>query len=181
MAVNLFTNKPDADEFPPDNFRGLFYTTDPEASIPRDSFVTDALWRVSDTTVVLADLNQNLDKNALATASIGMAVQRDIRLQYFVGLRYIGDIHSTVASFLVNYMISPKYSVLFKYSFDFSENSAEEESVQLTRNFDKFFFTIEVFHDEIEQDSGVRVGFFPTGLGTSSSTAQLQNLFGGQQ
>ena len=141
----------------------------------------DALWRVSDTTAVLADVEHNLDENKLATASVGVAVQRDLRMQYFLGLRYIGDINSTIASVLMNYQISPKYSVLTSYSFDFSANSTQDFSVMVMRHFDRFYISVEVFHDFIQEDSGIRFGIFPEGLGGSVDTSQLQNLFGGTQ
>jgi hypothetical protein len=181
IEANLYNNQPDDDELPLGNFRGLFYTSAPEESIPRSSIDADALWRVSDTTAVLADINENIQDNTLATASVGLAVQRDTRLQYFAGLRYIGDINSTIASLLVNYQISAKYSVLFQYAFNFSENSEEETSVTLLRHFDRFYVTAEYYYDQIEQDSGFRVGILPEGLGANVSSDQLQNLFGGAQ
>jgi lipopolysaccharide assembly outer membrane protein LptD (OstA) len=178
MELNLFANKP-KDDLPPDDFRGLYFNEQPENSIPRDSFNTDALWRVSDTTAVLADLEQNLDKERLATASVGVAVQRDTRLQYFVGLRYIGDVDSTIASFLLNYQVSTKYSVLLQYAFNFSEHNTDEASITILRHFDRFYVSFEYFVDRIQDDSGFRVGIFPEGLGGNVSTSQLQNLFGG--
>jgi len=48
--------------------------------------------------VILADIEHNLDEESSRTASVGLAVQRDERIQYFTGLRYIGDIDSTIAS-----------------------------------------------------------------------------------
>ncbi len=181
VELNLYNNQPGDNELPLSNFRGLFYSSVPEESIPRSSVDADALWRISDTTAVLADINENVQNNTLATASIGVAVQRDIRMQYFAGLRYIGDINSTIASLLMNYQISAKYSVLMQYSFNFSENSEEETSIMLMRHFDRFYVTAEYYYDEIEQDSGFRVGILPEGLGSSVSSGQLQNLFGGQQ
>ena len=181
VELNLFANRP-KDDLPPENFRGLFFNEEPEASIPRNSVNTDALWRVSDTTVVLADIEHNLDAQELATASVGIAVQRDERMQYFLGLRYIGgDLNSTIGSFLMNYQISTKYSVLLKYSFNFSENSTEGSSLIVMRKFDRFYVTFEYFYDNIQNDSGFRIGFFPEGLGGNVSSNQLQNLFGGSQ
>jgi len=91
---------------------------------------------------------------------------------------YIGELDSTIASFLMNYEISTKYSVLFKYSFNFSENSAENASIIVTRKFDRFFISFEYFYDAIQDDTGFRFGVYPTGLGGNVNTAQLQNLFG---
>ena len=111
---------------------------------------------------------------------MGVAVTRGDRMQYFVGVRYIGELDSTIASILMNYEISTKYSVLFKYSFNFSENSTDTASVIVTRKFDRFFVSFEYFYDAIQNDSGFRFGLYPTGLGGNVNTSQLQNLFGGQ-
>jgi lipopolysaccharide export system protein LptA len=181
VELNLFANKPAKGAFLPGDFRGAFFESAPEESIARDSINTDALWRISDTTVVLADVEHNLDDQKLATASVGMAVQRDQRMQYFLGVRYIGDINSTLASVLMNYQISPKYSLLTSYSFNFSENSTEDFSVMVMRHFDRFYISFEVFHDFVQDDSGIRFGIFPEGLGGSVDSSQLQNLFGGTQ
>jgi len=71
VELNLFSNKPSDADFPPSGFRGLFFNSAPEASLPRTSVNVDALWRVSDTTAVLADLQQNLQDMETATASVG--------------------------------------------------------------------------------------------------------------
>src|SRR6185436_20012000 len=111
VELNAFSNAPDGDDFRPAGFRGLFFNSAPEVSLPRTSINSDALWRISDTTVLLGDIEHNLEEEQLATASVGVAVQRDDRVQYSAGVRYIGDINSTIASFLMNYQISTKYSV----------------------------------------------------------------------
>ena len=38
-------------------FRGLFFASEPEASLARDGINTDALWRISDTTALVGSLN----------------------------------------------------------------------------------------------------------------------------
>jgi hypothetical protein len=103
---NFFLNQPDDASLAPTGFRGLFFASLPEASIPRNSVNADAMWRISDTTVVLADAQYNLDQYELATTSIGLAVQRDPRLNYFVGTRYIGQINSTIATISANYELA---------------------------------------------------------------------------
>ena len=52
---------------------------------PRNSLNIDGSWRLSDTTVVIGDVQYNLDVNQLSTASIGLNVQREDRVRYYVG------------------------------------------------------------------------------------------------
>ena len=103
-GVNVFANQHDevADQTgTPDidtanSFRGLYFNSEPEASIARSTVFADTVWRMSDTTSIIDDVAWNLDAQDLATAAVGLAVQREPRLRYFAGLRYIGEINSTL-------------------------------------------------------------------------------------
>jgi len=180
IEANLFSHQPSSALLDPDGFRGLFFPSEPELSIPRNSINADSLWRVSDTTAILADEEYNLDKNELATASIGAAVQRDVRLAYFVGLRYIGQINSTVASVAADYQLSLRYNIAFSESVDVSTQKSEDSSVTLTRHFDRFFASLTIYYDQINQQEGFRFGFIPEGVGKGVSTDQVSNALGAQ-
>lgn len=178
VEANFFANQPDEQTLRPKGFRGLYYPTAPEESIPRNSLNTDALWRVSDTTAILADESYNLDESELATTSIGATIQRDTRMAYFLGVRYIGQVNSTIASFIASYQISAKYSVRLAESVDLDQNKNQDTSITLVRKFDRFFITGTVFYDAVDDTNGFRVGIFPEGLGYGLNTDQFQNAFG---
>src|SRR6185369_15430833 len=84
VEANFFMNKPPDDQLAPAAFRGLYFTSMPEASLPRNGINSDATWRVSDTTAVLADAQYSMDDAKLTTGSIGLAANRD-RVSYFLG------------------------------------------------------------------------------------------------
>src|SRR5205823_2271739 len=116
-----YTNQPsDADRIP-DSFRGLFYPSIPEASIPRNSVNADSSWRISDTTLMLADAQYNLDEQTLATASVGLIAQRDVRTTYYLGLRYIEELHSAIGTIAMTYQFTPKYSFGWRQSYNFAD------------------------------------------------------------
>src|SRR5205823_5699253 len=125
-----------------------------------------------------ADLQHNLDQQETATTSIGLAVQRDSHLAYFLGLRYIGEVNSTIASFAANYELSTKYSIGFSQSYSLTSRQNQSTDIQILRRFDRFFMTVGISYDEIENTSGFSVGIFPEGLGYTASTSQLQRFFG---
>jgi lipopolysaccharide assembly outer membrane protein LptD (OstA) len=179
VSASFYANKP-GDQMPPNGFRGLFFSSVPEESIPRDTIDAEAAWRVSDSTIVLADTSYNLNQMELATSSIGMAVQRDTHLSYFLGLRYIGQIDSTIGAFAANYDLSTKYAMVLTESFNFSQRSSDETTFSVIRKFDRFWLSVGVFYDAIEDDSGFRFAFYPEGIGFGVSTNQLQNVFGPQ-
>jgi hypothetical protein len=166
IEANLFANQPPPNQLAPVGFRGEFFPSLPEASIPRNSLNFDATWRVSDTFVVLADLQHNLDENQLATASLGVAVSRDPRLSYFVGARYIEDLDSMIASIVLDYALTMKYSVSITQAYDFGEaNGTVYTAASLRRKFDRFSMLFTVYHDEHEDEGGFRFAIYPEGLG----------------
>jgi hypothetical protein len=178
IEANLFANQPSDLFRNPTGFRGLFFPSMPEASVPRNSINADALWRVSDTTAILADGQYNLDQYELATTSIGLAVQRDPRLSYFVGTRYIGEINSTIASFALSYELSAKYALLLNQSYSISERRNQNSSVTLVRHFDRLFASITLYYDAVDDTSGFRFGITPEGLGAGVSSDALGQIFG---
>jgi hypothetical protein len=170
---NFFSNQPNNQQLNPIAFRGLYFSSLPEASIPRNSINADATWRLSDSTAILSDAQFNLDTNTLATTSVGLAAQRDPRITYFIGARYIGELNSMIGSFFGDYDITSKYTVRFTQSFSFSENHNETSSVTLIRRFDRYLITLSFYYDAVEDDSGFRIGIFPEGLRYGLNTDQV--------
>jgi hypothetical protein len=179
VEANFFANQPPSDQLQPKGFRGSFFQSMPEASIPRNSLNFDATWRVSDTFVVLSDLQQNLDEGQLATAALGVAVTRDPRLSYFVGTRYIEDLDSVIASIAMEYALTMKYSVSLAQSYDFGDvDGTVFTSASIRRRFDRFSAMLTVYHDQNEDESGFRFAVYPEGLGVGIGTDSATGLVG---
>jgi hypothetical protein len=176
-------------------FRGLYFSTLPEASVPRNSINADGTWRMSDTTAILADAQYSLDDNSLATASIGLAASRGDRLGYFIGVRYIDsgrftpraadgtltpkDLHSVVATVAFNYELTPKYTIAARQSFDFGERERVLSNYSIIRHFDRWYASLTFRVDYIGEDSGVFFNVWPEGLGTAADASQrLGEVFG---
>ncbi len=172
MYLNYFNNQP-ANRFrDPIDFRGLYYYSNPEASVARNSANADVTWRVSDSTAILADIQQNLDKVRLATASIGMAVMRDQRLSYFIGTRYIADLDSNIITLEANYKLDDKYSIAASQSFDLAQSKDVFYSFQLTRNFDNLSMSARFYFDQSTGDQGFGFNIQPFGFGKSANADQ---------
>ena len=188
LEGNFFFNTPDElaevtiddDTYSAKPFRGLYFYTMPEASLPRTSLNADATWRMSDTTVLLSDMQWNMEEFYLATTSVGLAARRDPRVTWFTGLRYIGVVHSTIATVAFDYKLTPKYSLAFAQAFDLAENGRNSTNVTVTRRFDRFFVTVSFVYDDVEDSTGVRFGIFPEGLGYGLQSDQLGTAFGGR-
>ena len=97
ISADMYVDPPKDPGIDPIKFRGLYFPSDPEVSIPPRLINSDLTWLISDTTAFLADAEYNSDHQELATGSVGFAVKRDPRLSYYAGLRYIEQLNSNVA------------------------------------------------------------------------------------
>jgi hypothetical protein len=169
------------DEFGPldaSGFRGLFFQSMPEASIPRSSVVADALWRISDSTILLTDASWNIEEQNLSTAAAGMLVGRGDRVTYYTGLRYIGEIDSLIASFNSSYQMNAKYSLNLGLAVDLSRDESRSATFTVNRRFDRFFVAVGAFYDATEDEGGLQIAIAPEGLGGSFGTSQLSQFAG---
>jgi hypothetical protein len=160
------------DQRPPDDFRGLFLASSPEASLPRNSLNADGTWRLSDTTVIIGDLQYNLDVNRLSTASIGLNVQREDRLRYYVGFRYIEPFDANIATVAVDYQLTPKYLISMNQSYDFGPGENVVSSFVMSRKFDRFYLQVGVSVDRRNDQSTFGINFIPEGVSVGSATVQ---------
>lgn len=171
-GVTLFANQPDeiqnlaADPnfATADAFRGLFFGTMPEASIPRSTAYADSVWRVTDTTAILSDVAWNIDQGTLATSAVGVAFSRDPRVRYFAGVRYIGETNATIGTFTIDYDISERYAVALNQSFTFQEDTSQSTNLQLIRRFEQFIFAVTVYFDQIDDEGGITFSLTPRNL-----------------
>jgi hypothetical protein len=179
VEATWFSNKPPDSVIPPGDFRGLFFPTLPETSIPRDLVNGEATWRVSDSTVILADAQWNMEKENLATASIGLAARRGDRLGYYVGTRYIEELGSAITTVAIQYQLTTKYSLSARESFDFGDRKSVYGSLGIVRKFDRFYIIINMYRDEVNDNSGISFALYPEGIGRGVGTDALQTVFGG--
>ena len=171
IEANLFDNEP-ADIVVPTNiglasaagFRGLFFASEPEASLPRDGINTDALWRISDTTAVVADAGYSLETDDLVTLAGGIIVSRDERLSYSLGGRYVEPLDLLLAVGSINYHLSQRYSIAAGASYDVEVSDIRNTNLYITRRFDRFFVNVGVYLDRIDDDSGIRFMIAPVGF-----------------
>ena len=176
VEVDAFVNKPARAFNNPSSFRGLFFSSYPEESVPRDSVNADASWRLSDNTVVLGDMSYNLDRGSLQTLALGVLVQRDQRLSYFIGNRYIDALSSNITSVHMDYQMTSKYLFDVDQEFDFTQGKNVVSSAAIIRRFDTFLMAFRYTFDETTHENGVSFNLFPIGLGQGLDT-QSFNTF----
>lgn len=181
VEANLFSNQPEEDQRQPVGFRGMFFPTLPEVSVPRNGINADAMWRIADTTALLADAQWNADKERLATASIGLVVQRDERMTYYVGTRYIADLNSNITTASIDYQISSRYNIALGQSFDFSQGENVVSTMSLIRKFDTLFLVVKAFYNQTTDQNGFSISLVPRGLAAGVDSETLNTTLENQR
>jgi hypothetical protein len=170
---NFFANQPESRFRDPVDFRGLFMYSNPEFSIPRNSANMDSTWRISDSMTVLSSVQENLDRDKLATAAIGVAVQREARLSYYISNRYIADLNSNVITFELNYKLDNKYNLQATESLDLAQNKDVYYTFTLNRSFDNFTLSAQLYYDQTTSNHGFSISVHPLGTGGAFGSGQL--------
>jgi lipopolysaccharide assembly outer membrane protein LptD (OstA) len=161
VVASFYSNEPEA-TLPPQNFRGLYFASLPEASVPRESVNVDATWRISDTTAALAEAEYNLDEHELATFGVGLLAQRDARMTYLLTGRRIEVFDSSIMGIAATYELSPKYTVSFGQSYDFSQTENIASAIEFRRRFDTFFMSFTYTYSLVDETSGFAINIYPT-------------------
>jgi hypothetical protein len=154
----------------------MFFPTLPEASIARDSINLDGLWQVSDSVTAMSDVQYNLEENELATWAAGFGVRQG-RVSYSASIRHIGLDFTQVVNgntfvfekqdllmFGMTYDLTPKYQLILQNAYDLAQERNDRSNVTLVRKFDRFFASISVRVDKVEQENSFFFNIWPEGL-----------------
>ncbi len=163
LNVNLGMFNNTYTEYPAD---GRPNTYRPEYSIGRSHLNVDYTWQISDSTVFMADTNYDFDNNDFGRFNAGFAVSRDPRLRYYLGVRHITDLNSTVGTFGVNYKINEKYSLSFweQYDLDYEGGQNTGTSMTLIRKFPRWYGAFTFTYDAANDGLTMMFTFWPEGI-----------------
>lgn len=186
---NFFFNQPPDSELNPKDFRGLYFWSMPETSIPRNSVNTQIEWQLSDTVRILSDVYYNLDEATLSAASIGASIRHDTRVSYYLGLRHVGiDVLQPVTQNgqtnlfqfdsedlvigVLDYQLTSKYRMMIAEWYDAAQTRNNTTMLSLIRHFDRFYMSISFRVDELQSGSAVYFNIWPEGMmpGTTYGT-----------
>ena len=149
---------------PPADGRLFWYR--PENSIGSNHVNIDYEWNISDSTVLLADMNIDVDDAEIGRSGIALAVSRDPRLKYFFGLRTIRELDTILGTFGIRYQINRKYSVSFleQYDFDFDGGENQITQVSIVRKLPRWFVGFTVQFDLRQEDLTFMITLWPEGM-----------------
>ncbi len=157
---------------------GQFFGYRPENSIGRNHVNVDYTWNISDSTALLADMNYDIDRSIIGRSGLTLAVSRDPRLGYFIGLRTIEDMDSTVGTFGIRYKLNEKYSVSFaeQYDFDYRGGTNSFTSMTITRKLPRWYAGFTVTFDQRYNELTAMLMFWPEGIPEVEVTTGRMNL-----
>jgi len=143
---------------------GFASPTRPETSLSRNYVNGQLLWRITDSTVVATEANYDMNDGELDVFDVSLAVERQPRLGYMIGYRFIEESESNLLGAGVNYQLSEKYTVALRESFDLERGKTEEFTIALIRKLPRWYVGITFELDEIDDDFGISLTAWPEGF-----------------
>ena len=137
----------------------------------RNYFGADYLWRLSDTTAILSDLNFDLQSSVVQQFNIGFSHLRWPNLSYYIGSRYLrridnglGQKGSNAFTFAATYVLDPRYTLVFSQQFDFDYGANVRSDITLIRRYHRIYYGLTFSADESRDRQGVVFSIWPQGV-----------------
>ena len=137
----------------------------------RNYFSADYIWRVSDTTAVLSDMNYDIQSGVVQQFNVGFSRLRWPNLSYYIGSRYLkridnglGEEGSNAFTFAANYVLDPRYSVVFSQQYDFDYGANIRSELTLVRRYHRLCYGITFRVDESMDRKSIVFSVWPEGL-----------------
>ncbi|MBU1518709.1 MAG: LPS assembly protein LptD [Planctomycetes bacterium] len=164
---------PLSDILAPDIFFGDLtgYRTFETFGPQRDSFNADYIWRLSDTTAILSDLNYDTKDREIEQFNIGLSQLVWPNLSYYIGTRYMrsieidGEKGSNAFTFAATYRLNPRYTISFAHQYDFKRDGTITTQVSLFRRYHRLYYGLTYSVDESLDRRSIVFSIWPEGIG----------------
>jgi hypothetical protein len=137
----------------------------------RNYFGADYLWRLSDTTAVLSDLNIDMQSGVVQQLNVGFSHLRWPNLSYYIGSRYLrrlnngfGEKGSNAFTFAATYVLDPRYTVVFSQQFDFDYGANVRSDITLLRRYHRMYWGLTFSADESLKRQAIVFSMWPQGV-----------------
>ena len=115
---------------------------------PRRNYIgADYIWRLSDTTAVLADLNFDMQSGVVQQLNVGFSHLRWPDLSYYIGSRYLkridnnyGEKGSNMFTFAATYVLDPRYTAIYSAQYDFDYGASLRSDISLIRRYHRMYW-----------------------------------------
>ncbi len=136
----------------------------------RNYFGANYFWRLSDTTMILSDMNFDINSRVLQQFNIGFVRHSWPNLTYYIGSRYLRRIAildekgSNAFTFAATYVIDPRYTVVFSQQFDFDYGANIRSDISLIRKYHRVYCSFTYSADESLDRKGIMFSIWPQGI-----------------
>jgi hypothetical protein len=112
----------------------------------RNYFGADYMWRLSDTTAVLSDMNFDMQSGVVQQLNVGFSRLRWPDLSYYIGSRYLrridnnyGEKGSNAFTFAATYVLDPRYTLVYSGQLDFDYGKTIRSDITLIRRYHRIY------------------------------------------
>lgn len=137
----------------------------------RNYFSADYIWRLSDTTAILSDMNYDLQSGVVQQFNIGFSHLRWANLNYYIGSRYLrrldnnlGEKGSNAFTFAATYALDPRYMLVFSQLFDFDYGANIRSDIALIRRYHRMYWAFTYSADESLKRQAIVFSIWPQGV-----------------
>ena len=136
----------------------------------RDYFSADYIWRLSDTSAILSDMNFDMQSSVVQQFNIGFSRLCWPNLSYYIGSRYLrrieilGEKGSNAFTFAATYVIDPRYTLVFSQQFDFDYGANIRSDITLIRRYHRIYCSITFSADESLDRQAIVFSIWPQGV-----------------
>ncbi len=159
-AQERFANGPELDGLA-GPFRGVYYASRPEASLPLDTLESGLAWTISDSTSAAGRLIYGIDAEQLLSATGAVRLDRGDRLGFRVDARYLRPADATTVGGSAQYRLSKRYNLFGRSVYDVDEGRLRSNNVSITRSFERATLQVGFYLDNIDDEGGIRFEFVP--------------------
>lgn len=136
----------------------------------RNYFGTDYIWRLSDTTGLLSDMNFDMQSGVVQQFNIGFSHLRWPNLSYYIGSRYLRRVEvlnekgSNAFTFAVTYALDPRYTLVFAQQYDFDYGASIRSDITFIRRYHRIYCGITYSANESLDRQAIIFSIWPQGV-----------------
>ena len=136
----------------------------------RNYFGADYIWRISDTSAVLSDINFDMQSGVVQQFNIGFSRLCWPNLSYYIGSRYLRRITvldekgSNAFTFAATYVLDPRYTLVFSQQFDFDYGANIRSDITLIRRYHRLYCALTYSADESLDSQAIVFSIWPQGV-----------------
>jgi len=136
----------------------------------RDYFSADYLWRISDTSVLLSDINFDIQSGVVQQFNIGFSRLCWPNLSYYIGSRYLkrvrvlDELGSNAFTFAITYVLDPRYTLVFSQECDLDYGVNVRSDITLLRRYHRMYYGFTFSADASLDRQAIVFSIWPQGV-----------------